>query len=210
MDYLKTKGSLLVVSGPSGSGKTSLAREVCKELGDKAYFSISTTTRDIRDGEKDGVDYFFVSKDEFLKDVEDGYFLEWAEVHGNFYGTSKRQIDNALNEGKIVFLDIDVQGYESVRKIYKDVLTGIFITTKNKDILINRLKNRGTEDEESLKVRMINALHEMKKIKDYDYLLINDDFNEAKEYLKSVAIASLIKRGKYDVDKFILNWKGNL
>ncbi len=210
MDYLKTKGSLLVVSGPSGSGKTSLAREVCKELGDKAYFSISTTTRDIRDGEKDGVDYFFVSKDEFLKDVEDGYFLEWAEVHGNFYGTSKRQIDNALNEGKIVFLDIDVQGYESVRKIYKDVLTGIFITTKNKDILINRLKNRATEDEESLKVRMINALHEMKKIKDYDYLLINDDFNEAKEYLKSVAIASLIKRGKYDVDKFILNWKGNL
>ena len=202
------KGSILVVSGPSGSGKTSLARSVCEELKDKAYFSISTTTRPKREGEKDGVDYFFITKEEFLQDIEDGYFLEWAEVHGNFYGTSKKQIDEALNQGKIVFLDIDVQGHEAVRKAYPNIVTSIFVTTKNKDILIERLKKRGTETEESLEVRLINAMHEMKKIPEYDYLLINDDFDEAKEFLKSVAIASLIKTSKYDIDDFIQHWKG--
>jgi len=207
MEYLKTKGSILVLSGPSGSGKTSVAREVCEELGDKAYFSISTTTRPIREGERDGIDYFFVSKEEFLKDVEEGYFLEWAEVHGNFYGTSKRQIDEALKKGKIVFLDIDVQGHEAVREIYPDIVTSVFITTENKHILIERLKNRGTENEDSLEVRLINALHEMKKIPQYDYLLINDDFEESKEFVKSIAIASLIKTSKYYVDKFIENWR---
>ncbi|GAX87755.1 guanylate kinase [Lebetimonas natsushimae] len=203
------KGSILVVSGPSGSGKTSLARSVCEELGDRAYFSISSTTRPMREGEKEGVDYFFVSKEEFLKDIEEGYFLEWAEVHGNFYGTSKRQIDKALNEGKIVFLDIDVQGHENVRKAYPNITTSVFVTTKNEKILIERLKKRGTETEESLKIRLINAYNEMKKIDEYDFLLINDDFEEAKEYLRAVAIASLIKRSKYDVNKFINKWKGN-
>ncbi len=209
MEYMKVKGSILVVSGPSGSGKTSLARAVCEEFGDKAYFSISTTTRPIRDGEKDGVDYFFVSKEEFLKDIEEGYFLEWAEVHGNFYGTSKKQINEALSQGKIVFLDIDVQGHEAVRKAYPDVVTSVFVTTKDKHTLIERLKKRGTETEETLEVRMINALHEMKKIPEYDFLLINDDFNEAKEFLRSVAMSSLIKTSKYDLDKFITHWKGS-
>ena len=206
---MKTKGSLLVVSGPSGSGKTSLARAVCEEFGEKSYFSISTTTREKREGEKEGIDYFFVSKEEFLKDVEDGYFLEWAEVHGNFYGTSKKQINAALAEGKIVFLDIDVQGYEIVKQAYKDVVTGVFVTTKDKNTLIQRLEKRGTETKESIEIRMINAMHEMKKIPEYDFLLINDDFEEAKKYLKSVAIASLIKRSKYDIDEFIQKWKGN-
>ena len=209
MEYMKVKGRILVVSGPSGSGKTSLARAVCEEFGDKAYFSISTTTRPIRDGEKDGVDYFFVSKEEFLKDIEEGYFLEWAEVHGNFYGTSKKQINEALSQGKIVFLDIDVQGHEAVRKAYPDVVTSVFVTTKDKHTLIERLKNRGTETEETLEIRMINALHEMKKIPEYDFLLINDDFNEAKEFLRSVAMSSLIKTSKYDLDKFITHWKGS-
>ena len=206
---MKVKGSILVVSGPSGSGKTSLAREVCEELKDKAYFSISTTTRPVREGEKDGVDYFFVSKEEFLKDIDEGYFLEWAEVHGNFYGTSKRQIDTALDEGKIVFLDIDVQGHDAVRKAYPDIVTSIFVTTKNKEILIERLKNRGTETEDTLGIRMMNALHEMKKIPEYDFLLINDDFDEAKEFLRAVGLASLIKRSKYNIEDFIKEWKGN-
>ena len=205
---MKVKGSILVISGPSGSGKTSLARSVCEELGDKAYFSISTTTRPMREGEKNGVDYFFITKEEFLKDIEDGYFLEWAEVHGNFYGTSKKQIDEALKEGKIVFLDIDVQGHEAVRKEYPDIVTSVFVTTKNKYILFERLKKRGTETEESLEVRLINAMHEMKKIPEYDYLLINDDFDEAKKFLNAVAIASLIKTSKYEIDEFIKEWKG--
>jgi guanylate kinase len=89
-----TTGSIVVISGPSGSGKTSLARSVCEELGSRAYFSISTTTRPMRPAEKDGVDYFFVTKEEFLKDIDEGYFLEWAEVHGNFYGTRNLQINS--------------------------------------------------------------------------------------------------------------------
>jgi len=202
-------GSILVVSGPSGSGKTSLAREVCKEFGDQAYFSISSTTRDIREGEENGVDYFFVTKEEFIKDIEEGYFLEWAEVHGNFYGTSKRQIDKALIDGKIVFLDIDVQGYELVKKAYPKITTGIFVTTPNMDILKERLLKRGTETQESMKIRMFNALREMQKIDEYDFLLINDDFDEAKKFLKSVAVASLIKSSKYNVEEFIKYWKGN-
>jgi len=202
-------GSILVVSGPSGSGKTSLARVVCEELGKKAYFSISSTTRPIREGEKEGVDYFFLSKEEFIKDIEEGYFLEWAEVHGNFYGTSKRQIDAALKKGQIVFLDIDVQGYELVKKAYPDITTGVFVTTPNQEVLRDRLLKRGTETEESMRIRMFNALREMEKIDEYDYLLINDDFDEAKVFLKSVAIASLIKRSKYDIGEFIKKWKGN-
>jgi guanylate kinase len=202
-------GSILVVSGPSGSGKTSLARSACEELQKKAYFSISSTTRPMRKGEIDGIDYFFVSKEEFLKDIEEGYFLEWAEVHGNFYGTSKRQIDKALSEGKIVFLDIDVQGYENVKKLYPNITTGVFITTKDMNTLVKRLEKRGTETKESLEIRLINALNEMKKIDEYDYLLINNEFDESKEFLKAVAVASLIKRSKYDVDEFINEWKGN-
>jgi len=200
-------GSLVILSGPSGSGKTSVAREVCKRIGlDKTYFSISTTTRKPREGEKNGVDYFFVSKDEFLEDIDNNQFLEWAEVHGNYYGTSLKPIKEALNAGKIVFLDIDVQGFESIRKIYPEFITSVFITTKNKNILIERLKNRGTETEESLKVRLMNALNEMKKIDEYDYLLINDVFEESVELLESIARISLIKSSKQDLENFIKEW----
>ena len=200
-------GSLVIISGPSGSGKTSIAREVCKRIGeDKTYFSISTTTRPPRKGEVNGVDYFFVSKDEFLKDIQENQFLEWAEVHGNYYGTSLKQIQKALNEGKIVFLDIDVQGFESIKKIYPDLITSVFITTPNKTILIQRLQNRGTETEDSLKIRLINALNEMKKIDEYDYLLINDKFEESVELLESIARVSLIKSSKQNLEKFIKEW----
>jgi guanylate kinase len=110
-------GSLVILSGPSGSGKTSIAREVCEKIGlSKTYFSISSTTRQPREGEQNGVDYFFLSKDEFLQDIEKGYFLEWAEVHGNYYGTSLKPIQQAIKEQKIVFLDIDVQGFDSIKK----------------------------------------------------------------------------------------------
>jgi len=200
-------GSLVILSGPSGSGKTSVAREVCKKIGlDKTYFSISTTTRPPREGEVNGVDYFFVSKDEFLEDISNNQFLEWAEVHGNYYGTSLKQIQSALDAGKIVFLDIDVQGFESIRKIYPKLITSVFITTPNKEILINRLKQRGTETEETLKVRLINALKEMEKIEEYDYLLINDKFDESVDILEAIARISLIKSSKNDLENFIKEW----
>jgi len=200
-------GSLVVLSGPSGSGKTSIAREVCKRIGlDKTMFSISSTTRAPREGEKNGVDYHFISKDEFLEDIEKGYFLEWAEVHGNYYGTSRKPIEKAMKEGKIVFLDIDVQGFENIKKIYPNILTSVFITTKNKSVLIERLKKRGTETKESLKIRLINALAEMKKIDEYEFLIINDIFEESVEKLETIAKVSLLKASKQDLDKFIKEW----
>jgi len=200
-------GSLVILSGPSGSGKTSIAREVCKRIGlDKTYFSISTTTRPPREGEKNGIDYFFVTKDEFLEDIDNNQFLEWAEVHGNYYGTSLKQIKEALNQGKIVFLDIDVQGFEAINKIYPEIITSVFVTTKNKKVLIERLKKRGTETEESLKIRLINALNEMKKIDEYDYLLINDKFEESVEILETIAKVSLIKASKKNLENFIKEW----
>jgi guanylate kinase len=200
-------GSLVVLSGPSGSGKTSIAREVCKRIGeDKTLFSISSTTRPPRDGEKDGIDYYFLTKEEFLEDIEKGYFLEWAEVHGNYYGTSIKPIEKAIKEKKIVFLDIDVQGFESVKKIYPNLITSVFVTTKNKQILIERLKNRGTETKESLKIRLINALNEMKKIDEYDFLLINDIFEESVDNLEAIAKVSLIKVNRKDLDKFRKEW----
>ncbi len=200
-------GSLLILSGPSGSGKTSIAREVCKRIGlDKTYFSISSTTRPPREGEQDGVDYFFVDKDEFLDDIANNEFLEWAEVHGNYYGTSLKPIRKALEEEKIIFLDIDVQGFEAINKIYPNVITSVFVTTQNKEILIERLQNRGTETEESLKIRLINALNEMKKIEEYDYLLINDKFEESVELLEAIAKVSLIKSSKNNLENFIKEW----
>ncbi len=200
-------GSLVILSGPSGSGKTSIAREVCKRIGeDKTMFSISSTTRLPRKGEKDGIDYYFLTKEEFLEDIEKGYFLEWAEVHGNYYGTSIKPIESAIKEGKIVFLDIDVQGFESVRKIYPNFITSVFVTTKNKQILIDRLKNRGTETEETLRIRLINALNEMKKIDEYDFLLINDIFEDSVEKLEAIAKVSLIKADKQNLEQFIKEW----
>jgi guanylate kinase len=200
-------GSLVVLSGPSGSGKTSVAREVCKRIGeDKTYFSISSTTRSPRAGEKDGVDYFFLSKDQFLEDIQNNQFLEWAEVHGNYYGTSLKPIKKEMEIGKIVFLDIDVQGFESINQIYPNLITSVFVTTKNKNILIDRLKSRGTETDETLKIRLINALGEMRKIDEYDYLLINDEFDKSVDTLEAIAKVSLIKSSKNNLENFIKEW----
>ena len=201
------EGALIVVSGPSGSGKTSVAREVCKRLGELGYFSISTTTRQKREGERDGVDYFFVSVEEFMEGVEKGEFIEWAEVHGNFYGTGKSQIDRALKEGKIVFLDIDVQGHAILKKLYPDLITSVFITTPSRRELIERLKKRG-EGEETIKLRVINALQELRRVGEYEFLIINDRFEESVEQLYQIAKLSFLKVARLDIDRFIEKWKG--
>ncbi|MCI4399033.1 MAG: guanylate kinase [Campylobacteraceae bacterium] len=199
-------GSILVVSGPSGSGKTSLAKKLL-DIVANCYFSISTTTRKPRDGEEDGVDYHFISKDQFLSEIDDGCFLEWAEVHGNFYGTSFRPIEKALAENKIVVLDIDVQGHKTLREKFPKLVTSVFITTKNMSVLKQRLSSRNTETKEILEQRVINAISEMRSIGEYDYFLINDDFNETLEALTAIATASKFKQSLIDNDSFIKSWK---
>lgn len=199
-------GSILVVSGPSGSGKTSLAKKLF-EIVPNCYFSISTTTRKPRENEEDGVDYHFTSKEEFLSEIDNGGFLEWAEVHGNFYGTSFRPIENALKEGKIVVLDIDVQGHKTIREKFPRLVTSVFVTTKNMSVLKERLSTRNTETSEILEQRVINAISEMRSIGEYDYFFVNDDFNESLDALTAIAVASRYKQSLTDNEAFIKTWK---
>ncbi len=139
------KGAILILSGPSGCGKSTLLKEVYKDI-DDYYFSISTTTRAPRVGETNGVDYFFVTKEEFEVDIENGDFLEYAKVHDNYYGTSLKPINSALNEGKLVIFDIDVQGHEIVRSKLDDIVTSVFITTPSLEVLETRLNSRNRDD----------------------------------------------------------------
>lgn len=199
-------GSILVVSGPSGSGKTSLAKKLL-DIVPKTYFSISTTTRKQRENEENGIDYHFIGKDEFLSEIDNGGFLEWAEVHGNFYGTAFKPIEAALNDGKIVVLDIDVQGHKTIREKFPKLVTSVFITTKNMCVLKERLASRGTEASEILEQRVINAINEMRQISEYDYFFVNDDFNESLEALTAIAIASKFKQSLTDNESFIKHWK---
>ena len=199
------KGAILLLSGPSGCGKSSLLKELYTVV-TNYYFSISTTTRSARDGEKDGVDYFFVTKEEFLKDIEENNFLEWAEVHGNYYGTSLLPINKALEESKLVIFDIDVQGFEQVIKKLKDITTTVFITTPSIKELEKRLYSRDTDTKDTIEKRIINAKKEIEYIDKYDYFIVNDDFNIAANQLISVAKSALIKSSLYDKDIIVKNW----
>ena len=130
-------GQILLISGPSGSGKSTLLSRLMSEF-DNIYFSISSTTRPPRDGEKDGVDYHFISVDEFKKGIDNGKFLEWANVHKNYYGTSLEPVEKALKDNKVVIFDIDIQGYYLAMKEYNDIITSVFITTKEVAMTLKR------------------------------------------------------------------------
>lgn len=200
------KGAILVISGPSGAGKSSLINEMLKEIKD-VYFSISTTTRQMREGEREGVEYFFISKEEFEKEIKEGEFLEWAKVHGNYYGTSLKPVKKALKEQKLVVFDIDVQGHKIVKEKFKELTTSIFLTTPSLKVLQERLLKRGTDDMQTIQKRVNNALIEIEEISHYDFLIINDQFEEALKELVSVAKSSRIKTSLIPIDNFIQNWK---
>lgn len=202
---MNTKGALLVISGPSGAGKSSIVHELLKQI-PNAAFSVSTTTREKREGEIEGVNYCFTDKKSFKKEIKEGAFLEWANVHGNFYGTSLKQIEKLLNEGKLVILDIDVQGYMLLKKKLKSAVTSVFLTTKNREDLKTRLLLRQSESEETIEKRLENAVTEMKYIDRYKYLVINDDFKTALAQMLNIARAASNKRALTDTDKFIETW----
>ena len=208
MNNLLNKGSIIVISGPSGCGKSSLLKEVYKYI-DNYYFSISTTTRQIRDGESNGIDYHFVSKEEFEKDIEAGNFLEWAQVHGNYYGTSLKLITEALELKKIVIFDIDVQGHDIVREKLDAITTSVFITTPSLDELSNRLTSRATDTDEVINNRIKNSKIEIQKIHKYDYFIINDNLELASKQLLNVIECSKIKTSLFDKDMIIEKWLSN-
>ena len=199
------KGAILILSGPSGCGKSTLLKEVYKDI-DDYYFSISTTTRAPRVGETNGVDYFFVTKEEFEVDIENGDFLEYAKVHDNYYGTSLTPINKALEEGKLVIFDIDVQGHEIVRNKLDSIVTSVFITTPSLKVLEERLNARNTDSSDIIEKRIKNAKGEVEFFQDYDYLIINDNLEIAAKELVCIANITRIKTKLYEKDKIISNW----
>ncbi|WP_123377518.1 guanylate kinase [Aliarcobacter butzleri] len=199
------KGAILIISGPSGCGKSTLLKEVYKNISDY-YFSISTTTREPRVGEVNGVDYFFVSKEEFEEDIKNGNFLEYAKVHDNYYGTSLKPIIQALNEGKLVIFDIDVQGHHLVRKKMNDSVTSVFITTPSLKVLKERLNNRNSDSLEVIEKRVKNAKKEIEFFDEYDYFIVNDNLESASNELVSIANIARAKAKLFDKEKIVSNW----
>jgi len=183
----KGKGTLFVISAPSGAGKTTILRPILGEL-PAISFSVSHTTRPPRAGEQEGVDYYFVSKDEFLRLEQQGDFLEWAQVHGNYYGTSKTAVTGKLDQGIDIILDIDVQGASQLRKLDDLTATYIFIAPPSLEILRQRLSDRHTESAESLDLRLKNALTELKSAPLYDYIIVNDILADAIQVMKAIIV----------------------
>ena len=190
------RGAIFVVSAPSGAGKTTLCRMLTRRL-QRIEHSISYTTRSPRPGEIDGKDYYFVDRDEFMKMVESGEFLEWAEVHGNLYGTSKDRLMERVNRGIDVILDIDTQGARQIRKQGIDA-TFVFILPPSMEVLKERLVNRGADTEEVIKRRLKNAIKEITDYKQYDYVIINDKLESAFEELKAVVLSRRVSISNID------------
>lgn len=199
-------GAILILSGPSGCGKSTLLKELYKSV-DKYYFSISTTTRSPRVGEQNGVDYFFVTKEQFEEGIKQGEFLEYAEVHGNYYGTSLKPILSALEENKLVIFDIDVQGQDIVKKSELNrYVTSVFITTPNLEVLKNRLYSRATDNNDVIEKRVKNAVIEINSIDKYDYIIINDDLQKASSELVGVARSAMLKTSLFSKDHIVSKW----
>jgi len=204
----RQSGAILVLSGPSGAGKSSLIQKIQDQIG-PIYFSISTTTRPIREGEVDGVHYYFVGVEEFKRDIEEEMFLEYAVVHGNYYGTSLGPVKKALKEGKLVIFDIDVQGHDAVQNRLSDITTSVFITTPSLEELKRRLYNRSTDSEAVIFGRIEMAKREVQRISEYDFLIVNDNLEEAAEVLVSIAKAARMKIPTLQINEFVQTWEAS-
>ncbi len=178
------KGILYVLSGPSGSGKTTLAKHVVNTV-NYVDFAISYTTRKIRDGEKDGIDYKFIDEEKFRFMIDSNQFAEWAEVHGNLYGTTIDEIEKVLDKGIDILLDIDVQGSLQIKTKYRNSVH-IFLIPPDLITLRKRLSKRNTENSSELEKRMEMAIKEISRINDYDYIIVSDDIDKSLRKLESI------------------------
>ncbi len=180
-------GTLVIISSPSGGGKGTLVKEILARV-PAIGFSVSYTTRPMRDGEEDGREYHFVSRDEFERRTEANEFLEYASVHGNYYGTSRAQVERETSAGRDIVLEIDVQGAIQVLERFPDALS-IFILPPSFAVLKERLAARGTESEESLDLRLRNSLQEVAEFGRFKYSVVNDDKEVAAAELQSIILA---------------------
>ncbi|MCH7933208.1 MAG: guanylate kinase [Gemmatimonadetes bacterium] len=177
----------IVLSAPSGAGKTTIARALVRDSED-VVFSVSATTRPARDGEADGVDYDFLSETVFRAMIEADEFVEWAEVHGHLYGTSRRALQAALDEDRFLILDVDVQGAMQMRERVPDVVL-VFVLPPSADALVERLAERGTEGEDTVAQRIENARAELEQASRFDYIVINENLDQAIEEVRSIVSA---------------------
>ncbi len=184
----------MVISAPSGAGKTTLIRRL---LGSDARFafSISTTTRTPRPGERDGESYRFVDERRFLAMIDEGHFAEWARVHDRYYGTTKKEIDRIRSAGKIPIFDVDVQGARNLKNGPVEAVY-IFIVPPSRRELEARLRNRRSESEEQIQLRLRNAMAELEAYGEYDYIVVNDDVDEAMERIRSIVTAEFCRTGR--------------
>jgi len=187
------KGNLFVITAPSGAGKTSLVRALL-EADSQAMLSISYTTRPMRPGEVDGKDYHFVSREAFEAMLNKGDFLESAEVYGNYYGTSQPWLEGAMNSGNDVILEIDWQGAAQVRKLLPQAV-GVFILPPSVDVLRQRLKGRGQDSDEVIARRVAAARDDMSHVNEFDYVIINNQFDVALQDLLAVFRAERLRLG---------------
>lgn len=182
---LNERGLLVVISGPSGVGKGTVRRALFEMENHDLVYSVSMTTRPPRPGEVDGIDYYFVSREEFEKRIKENKFLEWAEFVGHYYGTPLDKVEEQLDKGKEVVLEIEVAGALQVREQMKDAVF-IFLVPPGKEALYERLKNRGTEAIELVNKRMAKAESEFKLAHKYDYIVVNDEVNNAADRIMAI------------------------
>jgi len=198
MQTVLSPGLLVVLSAPSGAGKTTLAHMLLEQF-PQALFSISHTTRPPRGQEQDGKDYHFVDVETFQRMIEGNQFVEWAEVHGNFYGSSRAIIDRAMATRGIAVFDIDVQGGNAIKRKFPDAIL-VYVLPPSMDELQRRLQARGTDADDVIRRRLLTARAEIEKgVESYDYLVINDRLDEAFQQLRSIVVAERTRRGRVDL-----------
>lgn len=184
----KEKGTLVVISGPSGAGKDTIINEVIKKEKINAWVSISMTSRPLRGNEVDGKDYFFVTKEKFEDNIKKGNFLEYAKYNDNYYGTPKNKIEDYLNKGIDVILNIEIQGALQIKELIKDALF-IFIMPPSMEELKRRLINRGTDSSEKILSRFKTAYQEINEVTKYNYVVVNDDLDKAVSKVEAILIS---------------------
>jgi guanylate kinase len=184
----------VILSSPSGGGKTTIARELLQRRNDLGY-SVSCTTRSPRPGETDGTDYYFLSRDQFLERQARGEFAEYAEVHGNLYGTLRSEVARILGLDRHVIMDIDVQGARQIRAAFPESVT-IFVLPPSGEVLLDRLRKRKTESPQQLVARLHSALRELRAVDEYEYVVVNDDLDHAVQRVGSIIDAEVVSRGR--------------
>lgn len=182
---MKSQGLLLSIAAPSGTGKTTVCHELLK-LNDRFVFSVSCTTRSARPNEQDGVDYHFISRRQFQANIREGKMAEWQEVFGNYYGTLKSSVDEALTNGKILLLDIEVKGTLNLKKLYPKDTVSIFLLPPSGAELDRRLQKRGTDDSQSIALRKARIPHELELSQQFDYQIVNDKLEHTIKQIRQI------------------------